>query len=95
MKNVSAYRIIGSFLLGSAVLIILSFIQKLIAGFNPYILKAYLIPFLFGGITGTLIGLYIAKINELNQKLLQRVDSLEHLLPPPHRSSCQMISAAH
>ena len=70
-----------SFLSGSVMLVILSFIQKVSAGFNPYILKAYLIPFLYGGISGAALGIYIVKIRELNAKLHQNVNKLESFLP--------------
>ena len=70
-----------SFLTGSVFLVILSLIQKVIAGFNPFILKGYLIPFLFGGVSGAIIGIYIVKVRELNVKLQQRVNKLESFLP--------------
>ena len=70
-----------SFLTGSVFLVILSLIQKVIAGFNPFIWKGYLIPFLFGGISGAIIGIYIVKVRELNAKLQQRVNKLESFLP--------------
>ncbi len=70
-----------SFLIGSAILVFLSFIQKIIAGFNPFMLKGYLISFLFGGASGAILGIYIVKIRELNAKLNQRVNTLESCLP--------------
>jgi len=70
-----------SFLIGSVVLIALSSIQKYIAGFNPLIIKGYLVPFLFGGVSGAILGIYIVKIKGLNVKIQQRVNTLESFLP--------------
>ena len=74
-------KIGGSFLIGSILLVILSLIQKIFAGFNPFILKGYLVPFLFGGVSGAILGRYIVKVRELNAKLQQRVNTLESFLP--------------
>jgi nitrogen-specific signal transduction histidine kinase/ActR/RegA family two-component response regulator len=49
-------------LLGAILLIGLSFVQKVAAGFNPYLWKAYSIPTLFGGFCGLTIGIYIRKL---------------------------------
>ena len=87
------YRYTIAFLTGAVALVILSFIQKIFAGFNPYILKAYIVPFLFGGTVGIIIGLYLLKVQDLNAKLLQRVDVLEHLLPIC--SYCKKIRKPH
>ena len=83
MPNRKKYilKIGGSFLSGSVFLVILSFIQKVSAGFNPFTLKGYLVPFLYGGISGAILGIYIVKVRELNAKLQQRVNTLENFLP--------------
>lgn len=69
------------FLLGATLLCSVSAFQKLIAGYNPLLFKGYIIPFLFGGISGSLTTFHFDKIKELNQTLLQRVDTLELYLP--------------
>lgn len=48
-------------LMGMIILCSLSFIQKFSAGFNPYILKGYVIPLIFGGGSGLTIGIYISR----------------------------------
>lgn len=74
-------RFLLSFLIGALTLVLLSFIQKTIAGFDPFKPMAYLIPFVFGGVVGIIIGRYIFKVKDLNEQLEQRVDSLEQILP--------------
>ena len=94
MPNLKKYILKTSvtFLCGSAILVICSFIQKTIVGFNPFILKAYLIPFLFGGVSGALVGIYNVRVRELNVKLQQRVNTLESFLPIC--SNCKRIRKA-
>jgi hypothetical protein len=66
--------------------------QKCIAGFNPFVLKGYLVPFLFGGASGSIIGMYIFKVRELNEKLHHHVSTLESFLPICSR--CKRIRKA-
>lgn len=68
-------------LIGSISLIILSFIQKAIAGFDPFSWRGYFVPFLFGGFSGGLIAYKMIKIRKLNSELQQRVSRLESFLP--------------
>lgn len=68
------------FLCGATLLCISSMLQKLIVGFNPFRLSGYIIPFLFGGISGSIIGFYLSKVEILNEALLARVDTLEIFL---------------
>ena len=70
-----------SVLTGAAVLVLCSTIQKLIIGANPFVLKGYIVPLLFGGITGLIIGRWHYRIRKLNQQLNQRVIKLESFLP--------------
>lgn len=53
-----------SSLLGAVILLSLSFAQKIIAGFNPYVLKGYLIPFVFGSVSGSVIGLIFSRLQD-------------------------------
>jgi len=69
------------FLYGSALLIIFSMIQKILIGINPLAPNSYVVPFLFGGISGSLLSIKSATVNELNQALLIRVNELEEYLP--------------
>ena len=66
---------------GSILLSIFSIFQKSLIGADPFVLKGYLVPFLFGGISGAILGIYIVKVKELNAKLQQRVNTLESFLP--------------
>ncbi len=68
-------------IVGMAALISCSFIQKLIAGYDAFLFKGYLIPALFGGAAGCLIGFYIHTIRQLNTALAKRVGELERILP--------------
>ena len=74
-------KIVLSFLSGSALLIFLSFLQKGMLGFDSSILGGYFIPLLFGGVSGTIIGIYIIKVKGLNEKLIQRINTLERIMP--------------
>ena len=58
-----------------------SFIQKTVAGFDAYKLRGYIIPFVFGGISGLVIGFYVFKVHDLNAQLAKRVNDLEKILP--------------
>ncbi len=69
-----------SFLTGAAILVMFSFFQKIIAGFNPYILKAYFVPFFFGGTTGFLVGSYIIYVNHSKQQIHLREEYLSATL---------------
>ncbi len=80
-KKVNITNTCLSFFVGAFALVTLSFIQKVIAGYNPFILKGYLVSFFFGGITGTILGTYIGKVRRLNTSLKQRVNTLESFLP--------------
>jgi hypothetical protein len=44
-------------------------------------LKGYLVSFLFGGVSDTIVGIYIVKVKKLNAKLQQRINTLESFLP--------------
>lgn len=74
-------RIIITFFIGALILCTLSVFQKIIVGFNLFIPKSYIIPFFFGGLAGTIIGIYIFKVKDLNYQLAQRVNNLEKFLP--------------
>ncbi|MBW1965230.1 MAG: hypothetical protein JRI40_08485 [Deltaproteobacteria bacterium] len=66
---------------GSILLSIFSIFQKVLIGADTSVLKGYLVPFLFGGVSGAILGTYIIKVRELNAKLQQRVNTLESFLP--------------
>ena len=74
-------QLVISFLVGAILLCALSFIQKTVAGFDAYKLRGYIIPFIFGGLSGSVIGFYIFKVNDLNIQLSRRVNDLEKILP--------------
>ena len=89
-ESESRYRgseIFLSFLIGSVLLAALSFIQKIMAGFNPFTFKEYLVPFLFGGVSGAILGIYIFKVKALSRKLLQRVQEANTRLGLATRAS--------
>jgi hypothetical protein len=72
---------LSGFLCGSAFLIICTILQKIITGFNPFVLNAYIVPFLFGGISGALLSDKCAKIKVLHEALLNEANELDEYLP--------------
>ena len=46
----------------------------------PLVLRGYLVPVLFGGLSGGCIGYYISKIKRLNVLLKERIGVLENVL---------------
>ncbi len=72
-----AMKVASSFLCGSLVLILCSFLQKIIAGFDPFLLKGYIVPLFFGGIVGGLLGTKCQKVMMLNKALATRNKELE------------------
>ena len=73
--------IVIGFLFGAILLIAMSVIQKIIVGHTPLLHKECIILVLFGGVSGSLIAHYLFKIKTLNKTLLQRVNTLESVLP--------------
>jgi hypothetical protein len=73
--------VVMMFFLGSVLLLIFSFIQKTVLGFDQFALKGFVIPLLFGGITGAIIGNYIWIVLQLNKKLSARVEAFESFVP--------------
>ena len=73
--------LLGGFLAGSSILLVCSFLQKIAAGFNPFLLKGYTVPFFFGGITGAILNQKCRNIARLNRVLTARNAALEELLP--------------
>lgn len=74
-------QLLMSFFIGACLLSLLSLVQKLALGFDVNKLRGYVVPFLFGGIAGMVIGFYFFKVKELNRRLSQRVNELEKILP--------------
>ncbi len=70
-----------SFCLGAIVLSVLSVFQKAALGADPFTPIGFIIPVLFGGVSGAIVGIYIVKVRGLNAKLQQRVNTLESFLP--------------
>jgi len=66
---------------GALALSFLSIFQKYILGADPFDPIGFIIPVLFGGISGATIGKYFITSKELNLKLQQRVTTLEDFLP--------------
>ena len=79
----------GNFILGSFCLIICSFLQKSISGYDLWNVQSYFIPFAYGGMVGITFGYFYLKIRSLNMKLENKVLSFEKILPIC--SSCKKI----
>ncbi len=77
-------KLIFSFLFGLILLNIFSIVQKIFVlqstefMLNP---KGFIIPSLFGGLSGLTIGYLGIKIKDLNKQLQIRVENLEKILP--------------
>ena len=80
IKNKKLNIFVG-FLMGAFFLCTLSMLQKFIAGFDPFKLKAYVLPFVFGGFTGVVVSFHILKIKELNFQLMGHINNLEKIIP--------------
>lgn len=87
--KITLYGVQG-FLFGSCLLILFSIIQKIIAGFNPLVLKGYIVPFLFGGIAGSALLIYHKRsaslkndISLLNRDISAGIDEIEKLFEIP------------
>lgn len=69
-----------SFFCGALFLSICSTLQKKAIG-APLCMIGYFVPFIFGGISGSIIGFYFSKMKEYNVLLKERVHTLETFLP--------------
>jgi len=74
------YIIVGC-ILNILILVLCSFIQKKIAGYNPFLLKGYLIAVTIGALYGGILGAYWGKIKQLHKVMAKRVNNLESFLP--------------
>jgi len=68
------------FLCGAVLLCLLSTLQKLAIG-APLVIEGYIVPFVFGGLSGACIGHYIVRLSGLNAELRKRVNILETFIP--------------
>ena len=68
-----------SFCCGALLLCFFATIQKKAIG-APLLLRGYVVPFIFGGISGEIIGFYINLIKKHNLLLKERVNTLESFL---------------
>ena len=77
-------KLVSYFLIGLVFLNAFSMIQKIfIIKSLEFITdpKAYVVPSIFGGLSGLIIGLRGIKIQDLNKQLRIRVEDLEKILP--------------
>ncbi len=61
-------QVFVAFCLGASILCLLSAFQKIVAGY-PLVLKGFYVPFFYGGVVGSLLGLFIFKIQYEKEKL--------------------------
>ena len=69
-----------SFCCGALLLCVFATFQKKAID-APLLLEGYVVPFVFGGISGGIIGFYICLIKKYNLLLKERVNTLESFLP--------------
>ena len=83
------------FLVGAALLSVLSLIQKLAIG-APITVGGFLIPVIYGGISGALIGLWAGRLQERNQQLEQALTARRWMLRDLHhrvQNNLQVVSS--
>jgi len=74
---------------------ILSTIQKLIIG-APISLSGYIVPTVYGGITGLLVGIWAERLRAQNRALLTRIAERQYLLRDLHhriQNNLQIVSS--
>ena len=76
-RSKMAMVVAGSFICGSLVLILCLFLQEAVSGFTRFSSVAYIVPIIFGGVAGTLLGLKLHKVGTLNEVLAARNKELE------------------
>jgi hypothetical protein len=85
----------GYFVFGAAVLIFLSVIQKLIIS-APLEPRGFIIPLLYGGVVGTLIGRWAEKLKRQNRALVLKIAERQYLLRDLHhriQNNLQIVSS--
>jgi len=70
------YSSIIGFIIGAVILCVLGTFQKMYIG-APLVIKGFAVPFLFGGISGLIIGLWNFKLRKTASKLQKSKDYLE------------------
>ncbi len=85
MNNIEAktsYQLyMGGFLAGAVILSGFSFVQKILIKIDPFLLKAYFVPVVLGGLAGTALFHSFTQIKRLNASLAGRLQELESILP--------------
>ena len=80
-KTRMAMMAAGGFLCGSSVLIVCTFIQKFITGFDPFQFNGYIVPLFYGGIAGGLLCMKSLQVRMLNKVLATRNNDLGGIVP--------------
>ena len=76
MKSFLVTKILP-FVVGALTLIFFSVFQKIIIGANTFMIKGYVIPFIFGGTSGTIIALFRKKWeNEAVRVEMERLQAI-------------------
>ena len=75
----SASTVIGG-VLGACVLILVSYLQKLAVGFNPYLIKAYITPAFIGCLAGCLVGIYVYKLRHASNELQESEEKYRSMM---------------
>ena len=65
--------------MGALLLSLLSMFQKYIIGADPFAPRGFIIPVLFGGGSGGVVGFYVARVQLLNRRMKHRIHELEAL----------------
>ena len=71
--NNKTFRLFFAFSIGALLLSFLSIFQKMMLGAPPFAPKGFLVPILFGGISGLFLGIWILKLkNAFKEMQLQK-----------------------
>ena len=62
------------FFCGAVILCVFSMCQKIVIGVPLFVIKGYIVPFLFGGTTGLLLGLWHDKLRRFRRELESQVE---------------------
>ena len=68
-RNLTILYGVTAFLVGALVLSMLAIPQKIMLGADPFALKGFVVPVLFGGCTGLLLGLAYSRLGVENRRL--------------------------
>ncbi len=74
------YKLLMFFFIGACLLSFLSIFQKILIGAPPFQLKGFIVPVIFGGGSGLMIGLWILKLDRSRKEVLKQRENFRTIL---------------